>query len=136
MIIVFIVSLFVFLMIRRPPGSTRTDTLFPYTTLFRSVRSRRCWPADASDRRADGGRHRRLTPGLSVDPTVVPKILPLVAATRLPRPFRYRATPIPSPPAPAPPQRPVQPDGATAAPPLLRSVITGQRHPRPPPGTS
>src|SRR3546814_14888277 len=23
-------------MIRRPPGSTRTDTLFPYTTLFRS----------------------------------------------------------------------------------------------------
>src|SRR3546814_12263836 len=28
--------LFFFLMIRRPPGSTRTDTLFPYTTLFRS----------------------------------------------------------------------------------------------------
>src|SRR3546814_8930285 len=28
-------SLF-FLMIRRPPRSTRTDTLFPYTTLFRS----------------------------------------------------------------------------------------------------
>src|SRR3546814_4399465 len=25
-------------MIRRPPGSTRTDTLFPYTTLFRSGR--------------------------------------------------------------------------------------------------
>src|SRR3546814_3702158 len=25
-------------MIRRPPSSTRTDTLFPYTTLFRSVR--------------------------------------------------------------------------------------------------
>src|SRR3546814_11098476 len=30
MIIIF------FLMIRRPPRSTRTDTLFPYTTLFRS----------------------------------------------------------------------------------------------------
>src|SRR3546814_10026639 len=29
-------SLFFFLMIRRPPRSTRTDTLFPYTTLFRS----------------------------------------------------------------------------------------------------
>src|SRR3546814_4637015 len=29
--------LFVFLMIRRPPRSTRTDTLFPYTTLFRST---------------------------------------------------------------------------------------------------
>src|SRR3546814_4862668 len=27
-----------FLMIRRPPRSTRTDTLFPYTTLFRSHR--------------------------------------------------------------------------------------------------
>src|SRR3546814_14486282 len=27
-----------FLMIRRPPRSTRTDTLFPYTTLFRSLR--------------------------------------------------------------------------------------------------
>src|SRR3546814_20814707 len=29
-----------FLMIRRPPRSTRTDTLFPYTTLFRSRHSR------------------------------------------------------------------------------------------------
>src|SRR3546814_13194750 len=27
-------------MIRRPPGSTRTDTLFPYTTLFRSLARR------------------------------------------------------------------------------------------------
>src|SRR3546814_19862328 len=27
---------FFFLMIRRPPRSTRTDTLFPYTTLFRA----------------------------------------------------------------------------------------------------
>src|SRR3546814_3916876 len=30
-------SFFFFLMIRRPPRSTRTDTLFPYTTLFRSA---------------------------------------------------------------------------------------------------
>src|SRR3546814_12758475 len=30
------VMLLFFLMIRRPPRSTRTDTLFPYTTLFRS----------------------------------------------------------------------------------------------------
>src|SRR3546814_18249092 len=28
-----------FLMIRRPPISTRTDTLFPYTTLFRSFKN-------------------------------------------------------------------------------------------------
>src|SRR3546814_19425041 len=32
------VFLFFFLMRRRPPRSTRTDTLFPYTTLFRSSR--------------------------------------------------------------------------------------------------
>src|SRR3546814_10088840 len=35
------VALFFFLMIRRPPRSTRTDTLFPYTTLFRSLLSTR-----------------------------------------------------------------------------------------------
>src|SRR3546814_14745011 len=37
---VYLVMLYVFLfllMIRRPPRSTRTDTLFPYTTLFRSI---------------------------------------------------------------------------------------------------
>src|SRR3546814_7012258 len=32
-----VVLCFFFLMIRRPPRSTRTDTLFPYTTLFRST---------------------------------------------------------------------------------------------------
>src|SRR3546814_12965557 len=32
----YVVRVFFFLMIRRPPRSTRTDTLFPYTTLFRS----------------------------------------------------------------------------------------------------
>src|SRR3546814_11175779 len=31
-------TLIFFFMIRRPPRSTRTDTLFPYTTLFRSLR--------------------------------------------------------------------------------------------------
>src|SRR3546814_2134901 len=36
--VVPIVSPFFFLMIRQPPRSTRTDTLFPYTTLFRSGR--------------------------------------------------------------------------------------------------
>src|SRR3546814_6995834 len=55
-------------MIRRPPRSTRTDTLFPYTTLFRSHageprdarRSRRHRPrhgCEAPDRHALG--HRR-----------------------------------------------------------------------------
>src|SRR3546814_3094349 len=40
--------MFFFLMIRRPPRSTRTDTLFPYTTLFRS------------DRHHDQHRHRQM----------------------------------------------------------------------------
>src|SRR3546814_12345671 len=33
----FFLPFFFFLMIRRPPRSTRTDTLFPYATLFRSL---------------------------------------------------------------------------------------------------
>src|SRR3546814_9128214 len=45
MIVVF------FLMIRRPPRSTRTDTLFPYTTLFRSSYRFRA----AHDLRSRGG---------------------------------------------------------------------------------
>src|SRR3546814_17903311 len=58
--------LFFFLMIRRPPRSTRTDTLFPYTTLFRSgglrAPSKTVLPADAcgSGRRATGARGDRL----------------------------------------------------------------------------
>src|SRR3546814_3924904 len=58
---------FFFLMIRRPPRSTRTDTLFPYTTLFRSVevfidapndkfvtRGTRFWNASGVDLSVDG----------------------------------------------------------------------------------
>src|SRR3546814_15893975 len=37
-----------FLMIRRPPRSTRTDTLFPYTTLFRSP-GRAPWGSSVHD---------------------------------------------------------------------------------------
>src|SRR3546814_15221156 len=39
---------FFFLMIRRPPGSTRTDTLFPYTTLFRSFIALDKWPVGST----------------------------------------------------------------------------------------
>src|SRR3546814_9617091 len=42
--------MFCFLRIRRPPRSTRTDTLFPYTTLFRSRE------AKGDDGQADDGR--------------------------------------------------------------------------------
>src|SRR3546814_19863544 len=41
---------FFFLMIRRPPRATRTDTLFPYTTLFRSLRRHRRRPCQRSAR--------------------------------------------------------------------------------------
>src|SRR3546814_15040719 len=40
---------FFFLMILRPPRSTRTDTLFPYTTLFRSNEARRNDRPDAKE---------------------------------------------------------------------------------------
>src|SRR3546814_3704955 len=64
-------------MIRRPPRSTRTDTLFPYTTLFRSVcrrvAGRRKVPPDADDRTRLEPRPRR---GLLVG-----------------EPVRYRSTP-------------------------------------------
>src|SRR3546814_2855861 len=45
-------------MIRRPPRSTRTDTLFPYTTLFRSLLA-----AGSSLGRARPSGHSRLQPG-------------------------------------------------------------------------
>src|SRR3546814_3997916 len=47
---------FFFLMLRRPPRSTRTDTLVPYTTLFRSR-----FPGTLAQGGGDGrGRHRLL----------------------------------------------------------------------------
>src|SRR3546814_9759834 len=47
-----------FLKIQRPPTSTRTDTLFPYTTLFRSARGQ-----------PDGGHHRgRLRDPVGLEP--------------------------------------------------------------------
>src|SRR3546814_12904685 len=44
-----------FLMIRRPPRSTRTDTLFPYTTLFRSLLRRPLAEGTVPGRRGAGG---------------------------------------------------------------------------------
>src|SRR3546814_3100630 len=48
-------------MIRRPPRSTRTDTLFPYTTLFRSLR------AESVLWRGAGTAGRGLVPGVSAN---------------------------------------------------------------------
>src|SRR3546814_4929207 len=47
-------------MIQRPPRSTRTDTLFPYTTLFRSGRGT---PLRRRLRRRSAGRGGRTRPG-------------------------------------------------------------------------
>src|SRR3546814_15365565 len=44
-----IILFFFFLMIRRPPRSTRTDTLLPYTTLFRSASKAPCHRTSASN---------------------------------------------------------------------------------------
>src|SRR3546814_3694358 len=54
-------------MLRRPPRSTRTDTLFPYTTLFRSGRT---W-AHLMDRRKDLRTHvQKVRPGLLDQPAL------------------------------------------------------------------
>src|SRR3546814_7450739 len=64
-------------MIRRPPRSTRTDTLFPYTTLFRSIsRPDQFLGLLSGGRRGDGERecagHRgRSAPGFAPQPAVL-----------------------------------------------------------------
>src|SRR3546814_20927397 len=90
----FVLYLLFFLMIRRPPRSTRTDTLFPYTTLFRSRRSRRS-PTEGRSRggwRQHGSRSPPEAPGRPSD------------SRRAPAPARSAATRPP--PRHAPPRRP------------------------------
>src|SRR3546814_11660965 len=64
----FVTFILFFLMIRPPPRSTRTDTLFPYTTLFRSqtwngkIDDGRCGPPDAGRRDARHPQPQRLDP--------------------------------------------------------------------------
>src|SRR3546814_19269180 len=58
------ILLFFFLMIRRPPRSTRTDTLFPYTTLFRSKGSNCDLPGGAKNSNRKG--HRSMKKFLTV----------------------------------------------------------------------
>src|SRR3546814_15580398 len=64
---------FFFLMIRRPPRSTRTDTLFPYTTLFRS----RAAQGQVGDRAVSDG-----TPRLRSSGRVVRRVPPDLRAVR------------------------------------------------------
>src|SRR3546814_19727068 len=82
---IIVVVVCFFLMIRRPPRSTRTDTLCPYTTLFRSLhpfiyrqtfgvcpcsRSKpwRSWPYPGKQRRADPVQFRRNIRAFGSDP--------------------------------------------------------------------
>src|SRR3546814_5254578 len=75
-------------MIRRPPRSTRTDTLFPYTTLFRSLRRAVRRLADqlhqilvaADDRDVPAFAHRGL--GIACDQVVGLEALHLDARQR------------------------------------------------------
>src|SRR3546814_1206179 len=73
---------FFFLMIRRPPRSTRTDTLFPYTTLFRSI----CVCADFKGivrRRAGKNDGETKAPGSLTDPGAFGRFL---VSPLIPRP--------------------------------------------------
>src|SRR3546814_6870051 len=70
---------FFFLMIRRPPRSTRTDTLFPYTTLFRSLRADNAISED--EHRCYLTTLRRS--GLLLIPATAEELAELVARSRL-----------------------------------------------------
>src|SRR3546814_10866415 len=72
---------FVFLMIRRPPRSTRTDTLFPHTTLFRSYPEPSYVQVARDERTGDDG----------YDPYFVDRIPMFVRAPWLEMPARFDA---------------------------------------------
>src|SRR3546814_14696242 len=74
--------LFFFLMIRRPPRSTRTDTLFPYTTLFRSAR--RTPPVPSPSARGGGTISAPRTGGDSGTGAGRPQKIPASARPRPP----------------------------------------------------
>src|SRR3546814_10691061 len=100
-------------MIRRPPRSTRTDTLFPYTTLFRSPPSDQRRPhrlgGDERHRRGDGGereaRHPQREvrteqePGEPCEPLLVPGPTPprgpLRGSPENPRPEHRKSQRVP-----------------------------------------
>src|SRR3546814_5753302 len=73
-------------MIRRPPRSTRTDTLFPYTTLFRAACRVGAHCARAVGKAVDAARRRLLVivhrpepePALRVDDRIVEAVVGLV----------------------------------------------------------
>src|SRR3546814_20505788 len=88
--------LFFFLMIRRPPRSTRTDTLFPYTTLFRSRRRQRADGVRGAGRPAPGRRRvswRHAACATPETPAFVPGVCFAIVTRRgrrTPQPIRIK----------------------------------------------
>src|SRR3546814_6204322 len=64
-------------MIRRPPRSTRTDTLFPYTTLFRS-------PRGAAHARIERRLDHPAQPRMSMNESLLPDQAKMILPRRMP----------------------------------------------------
>src|SRR3546814_18555594 len=121
---------FFFLRIRRPPRSTRTDTLFPYTTLFRSRDLFRRSPRSALAHAVGGRRpavagrlsaHGWAGHGLRGDGTVVEFVGPVLHAgtlrgslSRSIRGYRVPVAAAPLPPADPMGREPACPGGVSA----------------------
>src|SRR3546814_15415511 len=75
-------------MIRRPPRSTRTDTLFPYTTLFRSAIAARAalGGGDALVHRATAVAIAAIVIAMAVTPVAIAVAVTIVAAVARRRP--------------------------------------------------
>src|SRR3546814_14167840 len=69
-------------MIRRPPGSTRTDPLFPYTTLFRSKHQRSAPPVFPQGQRLQQADRRSRQSDSSEDQSTPAQALGLEDAVR------------------------------------------------------
>src|SRR3546814_14296669 len=92
-------SVFFFLMIRRPPRATRTDTLFRYTTLFRSRHQPDVAERGGADRVRERGQKLRRDIGMSA--AFGRLRLPAARRRAQRRRFRPAAPPLPV----APPRR-------------------------------
>src|SRR3546814_15652166 len=75
-----------FLMIRRPPRSTRTDTLFPYTTLFRSVAAPAAGPAEEAPATEEAEASTATTTTTTTNDRPPPRKFTPVAAPKRPEP--------------------------------------------------
>src|SRR3546814_13920326 len=87
-------------MIRRPPRSTRTDTLFPYTTLFRSVQLHAIQTSGESIRNISADQYAGAAADEIADPRPWAELLRQVTTfhpefSYLPRKFKFAFTAAP-----------------------------------------